>query len=70
MLRFVCPGIDAEYFPTLRSAIATLMRVSFVALMLSRKYSSVTFPRLFVAEKVQLTVTALFERITLAPSVV
>ena len=46
------------YLPLPRSVIVMLVWVSDVELMSSRKYSSVTLLRLFVAENVQFTVTA------------
>src|SRR6266487_3152502 len=70
MLRSALPGMDAVYLPLPRLVIVTLVRVSVVEFTSSTKYSSVTLLRLFVAEQVQFTVTALFARTITAPSLV
>src|ERR1043166_6490922 len=70
MLRSGLPGIEAVYLPLPRLLIVTLVRVSVVEFTSSTKYLSVTLLRLFVAEKVQFTVTGLPARTITAPSLV
>ena len=70
MLRLICPGRVAVYWPLPSADIASRVRVSPNAFMFSRKYSICTFVSEAVLENEHVTFTVLPARMIVALSVV